>query len=535
MRSQPWKWNGSQLQNSHPSGNDSESDAVGGDDFLAGLTPSNDSSREPSGTAADEGELEGELEAEQSLSRSQRVEFDQEPSIDWAALEPVIVPREDHGISRKNIDRDALNALYRLIEQGHTAYIVGGAVRDLMIGKAPKDFDLATDATPRKVKRIFRNCRIIGRRFKLAHLYYKGGKILEVATFRSSGEADEVVREGEMIRRDNVYGTPAEDAYRRDLTINALFYDVNKFTVIDFVGGVADLRASVVRMVGDPDRSFHEDPVRMLRAIRHAGRTGFQLATETSEAMERCRDQILKANPARLLEEFYKDLGSGHARDYFLTLHRLGFLELLMPVIAEQIEDPGVRDQWGEALGRLDQRVGEGKRVHQALGIAALIAPELLARLEPLLQGPERRSGHLPKKIRDGVTGVLRQLKVYRRDSDRLWDGLRGLSAVQNCIEQGKWSRELVGSAGARDSIEILNILLGPAEGRSELLEEAESFPEVAVSQPRGRRRRPGRGEGQRGPGPAESAAPDAEAESLRKRPRRRRRSSRRSPGTSKP
>ncbi|RTZ88352.1 MAG: hypothetical protein DSY92_11205, partial [Planctomycetota bacterium] len=205
------------------------------------------------------------------------------------------------------------------------------------------------------------------------------------------------------------------------------------------------------------------------------------------------------------------------------------------PVIAEQIEDPGVRDQWGEALGRLDQRVGEGKRVHQALGIAALIAPELLARLEPLLQGPERRSGHLPKKIRDGVTGVLRQLKVYRRDSDRLWDGLRGLSAVQNCIEQGKWSRELVGSAGARDSIEILNILLGPSEGRSELLEEAESFPEVAVSPPRGRRRRPGRGEGQRGPGPAESAAPDAAAESQRKRPRRRRRSSRRSPGTSKP
>ncbi|MEE2856562.1 MAG: polynucleotide adenylyltransferase PcnB [Planctomycetota bacterium] len=498
---------------------------------------------EPIGPGADEPEWEADArepdarkadEPEPLLSRSQRVDGDPEPPIDWAALDPVVVPREDHGISRKNIDRDALNALYRLIEQGHTAYLVGGAVRDLMIGKAPKDFDIVTDATPRKVKRIFRNCRVIGRRFKLAHLHYSGGKILEVATFRSSGEADEVVREGEMIRRDNVYGTPAEDAYRRDLTINALFYDVKKFTVIDFVGGVDDLRASVVRMVGDPDRSFHEDPVRMLRAIRHAGRTGFHFAPETSKAMERCRHQILKANPARLLEEFYKDLGSGHARDYFVTLHELGFLELLMPVITEQIEDPGVHDRWGEALGRLDQRVREGKRVHQALGIAALIAPELLARLESLLQGPERRSGHLPRKIRDGVTAVLRQLKVYRRDGDRLWDGLRGLSAVQKCVEEGKWSSELEGNAWARDSIEILYILLGPGEGRSERLEEAESFPEVPVSQPRGRRRRPGGGAGQQGAGPAESAVPDEERESPRKRPKRRRRRSKRSPGTSK-
>ncbi|HIC22925.1 MAG TPA: polynucleotide adenylyltransferase PcnB, partial [Planctomycetes bacterium] len=181
--------------------------------------------------------------------------------------QPLVLARADHKISRKNIDRDALNALYRLIDNGHIAFLVGGAVRDLMLGRKPKDFDIVTDATPRMVKRLFRNCRIIGRRFRLAHLHYSKGKIIEVATFRSSGRADQVVRDGEMIRRDNVFGTPDEDAHRRDLTINGIFYDVSSFCVIDYVDGVNDLRAGVIRMIGDPHFSFREAPNRMLLGV----------------------------------------------------------------------------------------------------------------------------------------------------------------------------------------------------------------------------------------------------------------------------
>ncbi|MDE0961090.1 MAG: polynucleotide adenylyltransferase PcnB [Planctomycetota bacterium] len=444
--------------------------------------------------------------------------------------EPVILERGDHGISRRKIDRDAINALYRMIEQGHVAYLVGGAVRDLMIGKTPKDFDIATDATPRKIKRIFRNCRLIGRRFRLAHLYYHGGKILEVATFRSSGEADEVVREGEMIHRDNVYGTPVEDSLRRDLTINGLFYDISNFTVIDYVGGVKDLRDGVVRMIGDPDRSFHEDPVRMLRAIRHAGRTGFRLADETVAAIERCREQILKANPARLLEEFYKDLGSGHARNYFQTLQRHRLLDLLMPAVSEWIEDSKVFDQWLDALDRLDGLVAAGQRVHQAMGIAALIAPELLSRLNPLIH-PKSPSSQLPKSVRDGINRVLRQLKVYRRDEDRLINGLRGLAAVHRCTEQGQWSSNAKNSPWARDSIEILYILLGPENRRAELLEQARSFPEAQLPPARVRRRRPGRSaearqDGPESPSTSSTAESDASGPPKRRRRRHRKRSS---------
>ena len=419
-----------------------------------------------------------------------------------------------------------MKALYRLTDQGFVAYLVGGAVRDLLIGKQPKDFDIATDATPQKIKKLFRNCRIIGRRFRLAHLHYPGGKILELATFRSSGEADEVVRDGDMIRRDNVYGTPAEDALRRDLTINALYYDVTNFTVIDYVGGVDNLQNGVVRMIGDPDHSFHEDPVRMLRAVRHAGRTGFILAPETIEAMKRCRGEILKANRARLLEEFYKDLGSGHSLSYFSTLHEMGFLQLLMPVIADQLDDDACHREWEETLRRLDERVAMGARIHQVLGIAALISPELRRHLDSMLDNRTRRSGRLPKQVRDSIVISLQELKVYRKDADRFWNAVKGLGLVQRCVEDGRWAAEVSASPWARDAIEILTLLLGPGEGREQLLQESFKFPEVEQPLARSRRRRPGGG------GRRPSAANSDEnggtgAESKRPRRRRRRRSGR--------
>src|SRR5438309_11499125 len=206
-----------------------------------------------------------------------------------AMAEPRIVPRAAHPISRRDIDPDALKVLYRLRQGEHAAYLVGGSVRDLLLGRRPKDFDIGTAAHPYQVKKLFRNCWIIGRRFRLAHVKF-GQKVIEVATFRRQVAAgEEVVQDGvpapdpstpegeRLIHHDNTFGTPEEDAFRRDFTINALVYDLADFSIIDFVGGLDDLDAKVLRSIGDPEVRIHEDPVRMLRAVALASRLGFTI------------------------------------------------------------------------------------------------------------------------------------------------------------------------------------------------------------------------------------------------------------------
>jgi poly(A) polymerase len=283
--------------------------------------------------------------------------------------DPVIVPRADHPISRRNIDPDALRVLYRLHERRHVAYLVGGSVRDLMLGRQPKDFDIGTDAHPYQIKRLFRNCWIIGRRFRLAHVKF-GTKVIEVATFRkivpdpppdaaivpAGGDAEPVVvasaePEGAaaMIHRDNTFGTPEEDAFRRDFTINALFYDVATRSVIDYVGGLSDLERRVIRSIGDPKVRFVEDPVRMLRAAVFGARLGFDLDEQVIEAIALHRSLILKASPARLMEEYFKILRSGYAEASFRALARVRLLELITPEIANP------PDAFWDALARLDQ------------------------------------------------------------------------------------------------------------------------------------------------------------------------------------
>src|SRR2546423_3599875 len=212
-------------------------------------------------------------------------------------VEPRIVPREAHPISRRDIDPDALKVLYRLRQGEYTAYLVGGSVRDLLLGRRPKDFDIGTSAHPQQVKRLFRNCWIIGRRFRLAHVKF-GNKVIEVATFRRQLAAgEEIVAEGvpapdpttpegqHLIHHDNTFGTPEEDAFRRDFTINALAYDISDFSIIDYVGGLEDLRAGVVRAIGDPEVRLREDPVRMLRAIALAARLNFTIDPPVLDAI----------------------------------------------------------------------------------------------------------------------------------------------------------------------------------------------------------------------------------------------------------
>lgn len=262
-------------------------------------------------------------------------------------ISPAIVPRPEHPVSRKLLSPNAIKVLHRLRDQGFTAYLVGGCVRDLWLGREPKDFDVVTDATPSQLKRIFRNCRLIGRRFRLAHLHFKD-EIIEVATFRAltpeepEGEAQEqpdgsdnplaprVVRDEEgMIVSDNVFGTPAEDAIRRDFTVNALFYDIGDFSLIDYVGGVEDLKAGIIRTIGDPRVRISEDPVRMIRAVRFAAMLGFTMDEETWEAtLEMCRT-ITRAAPPRLYEEMLKLFLMGEGEACYQLLRRSGLFAAL--------------------------------------------------------------------------------------------------------------------------------------------------------------------------------------------------------------
>jgi poly(A) polymerase len=294
--------------------------------------------------------------------------------------EPRVLRRAEHTLSRKNIDPDALKVLYRLKHQGALGYLVGGGVRDLLLGRSPKDFDISTSAHPQQVKKLFRNCFIIGRRFRLCHVRF-GNKVIEVSTFRRKAESED----GDpLIRRDNTFGTPEEDAFRRDFTVNALFYDIATFSVIDYVGGLEDLERRVIRTIGDPDLRFREDPVRMLRAIALATRLGFSVDSDTLESIRTHRGEIVKSSPARILEEFYKILRMGAAREGFLRLHEVGLLAYLLPV-AERAFD---RD--GEALLASLSRLDDYRNT-QAPAIEALTNSIVMGTLLVPLGVPLRR------------------------------------------------------------------------------------------------------------------------------------------------
>src|SRR5882672_8743762 len=264
-------------------------------------------------------------------------------------MSPRILPRPAHTVSRKDIDPDALKVLYRLKSHGFVAYLVGGGVRDLLLERQPKDFDISTSAHPQQVKKLFRNCFIVGRRFRLCHVRF-GRKVIEVSTFRRQAEPEE----GDtLIRRDNTFGSPEEDAFRRDFTVNALFYDIATFSVVDWVGEHADLRARVIRTIGDPGVRLREDPVRMLRAVALAARLDFSIDQDTVEAIRALRGEIVRSSPARILDEFYKILRQGRSRETFQKLHELGLLAYLLPEADQAIADGGARLL--RSLGMLDE------------------------------------------------------------------------------------------------------------------------------------------------------------------------------------
>lgn len=294
-----------------------------------------------------------------------------------------VIPREQHNLSRKQVSRGALRVLYGLKDAGFRACLVGGAVRDLLLGRQPKDFDVATDATPEEVKKLFRNCRLIGRRFRLAHVVF-GPEIVEVATFRGTGEGDASgdrhVVNGRILR-DNVWGTIEEDALRRDFRVNAMYYDIADFSVLDYVGGIEDLEQRRLRLIGDPATRYREDPVRMLRAARLAAKLGFTVDPAAAAPFAELGPLLADAPPARLFDECQKMFLAGYGLASFRTLVEYDLLRHLFPGTARALAHDGgggLRALIERGLAGTDARVADGRPVTPAFLFAVLLWGEVV-------------------------------------------------------------------------------------------------------------------------------------------------------------
>ena len=297
--------------------------------------------------------------------------------------QPVILPRAEHSLSRSRIDPNTLSVLYRLHRAGHLAYLVGGGVRDLLLERTPKDFDVGTDATPQQVKRLFRNCYLVGRRFRLAHVRFGADKLVEVATFRRQATSDDLPEDpnDHHFMVENVFGTPREDAFRRDFTINALFYDIGTFSIIDHVGGLADLKARRLRVIGDPLVRFTEDPVRMLRALEFAARLGFTLDETTREGIYARAPLIADAAPARIREELLELFRHAVAGKVLRQAQACGLLE---PLLAGYEGD----DATFVLLDRIDASARAGVKVTEPLILAALFLSRFLRQCPSATERP---------------------------------------------------------------------------------------------------------------------------------------------------
>jgi len=322
--------------------------------------------------------------------------------------EPSIVPRSEHSISRSSIDPDALKVLYRLHRHGHIAYLVGGGVRDLLLGKKPKDFDISTSAHPNEIRKIFGNCRLIGRRFRLAHIYFRGRKIIEVSTFRTISEFN---GEDGPVTSDNTFGTPWEDAFRRDFTINALFYNIADFSVIDYVNGRQDLENGLVSCIGDPEIRFREDPIRMLRGVRFAALLDFDLDAESDRLIREMKDDIWEGAIPRILEEIIRMMGRGTAARAFGHLQELGLLSTLFPEIDQHVRMEGT-GSYNDVLSRLDKRFLSGEILEPWLIFACLFYPYF----DFIYRGSS--GDDLVKLARDAISPVCQRIQVPRRMQD---------------------------------------------------------------------------------------------------------------------
>lgn len=418
-------------------------------------------------------------------------------------MPPLVVPRDQHTLSRRDVDPDALKVLYRLKDARYAAYLVGGGVRDLLLGRRPKDFDIGTDAHPYQIKKLFRNCYIVGRRFRLAHVKF-GTKVIEVATFRrqvSEEEAKEQTRAADtvepatsdskdhLIHRDNTFGTAEEDAFRRDFTINALFYDLSSFSIIDYVGGLEDLKLRLVRCIGDPDVRFREDPVRMQRAVTLAARMDLTIDPPVIEAISRQRGELAKAAPARLAEEYYKILRSGSAERVFRDLKLFGLLEPLSQVLHD-----GVGGDLLASLSRLDLYRRRFEQVPDTLSNAILLGSLIV----PLGFSPQGWPAWMEGGQQPGLS--LGVLPLSRREVERVHQVLMLQRRLLEPSRSGRARFMLTQRTAFRDALTWLEVH-GQSPDMVSYWGQQTARPEddARPQRRRRRRRRPGRRRGPSG------------------------------------
>lgn len=375
-----------------------------------------------------------------------------------------VLNRSEHPVSRRFIASGALRVLNRLYRAGHTAYLVGGSVRDLFLKRTPKDFDIVTSARPTQVRKLFRNCRLIGRRFRLAHVHFSGGEIVEVATFRCTPELDQ---DDLLLRSDNRFGSPEEDAYRRDFTINGLFYDISDYSVIDYVDGVRDIEKRVVRTINDPWTRFKEDPVRMIRAIKFASKLNFKIETKTWKAMKEVRADIHKSPLPRVQEELSRLLEEGASCRALELLDQSGLLEELEPVLHKYLHRSEKRSEYDadgkllfELLSKVDERNNDTEKPTRPLLYSLLLLPHLLAEDFFEAAGPDLL-------IRNLADTALSAFGASRKDMERV---SQLLLAVRRFFQGGRKSRRtapkaLLGKSYFEEALTVFEIFLEATDG----------------------------------------------------------------------
>lgn len=415
---------------------------------------------------------------------------------------PVVVPRSDHSISRKNIHPDALKVLYRLHNHGFKGYLVGGSVRDLLLKKKPKDFDVATDAKPSQLKKLFSNSRIIGRRFRLAHIMFRGRNIIEVSTFRKKGEWINKETESPIISSENTFGTPGEDAQRRDLTINGLFYNVADFTVIDYVEGLRDLKRGLIRTIGDPQVRLREDPVRMIRVIRHAALTGFDIDPATFQVIRNERDMILKCAAPRVREEFMAELRRGCAAPSFQLMIDSGLLMTLFTPYKEIFESDLKEKSESRLMGNLsgvDKVIGYKGRVTDQELLAAFISPLVFAfGIYDNLPSGRKAVSLVNRRIRDRIKPLVQQAGFSKGNAEAVGTMLFAQYMLTRAIGSGKLPRILTNKNYFGPGLRLYQIeAMGRGESLPRMFKEAARskkislFPFGKSKRRRRRRKRP--------------------------------------------
>ncbi len=335
---------------------------------------------------------------------------------------PTVIPRPEHAISRANVSSNALKVLYRLKNAGYAAFLVGGGVRDLLLDRHPKDFDIVTDAHPEDVKQLFRNCRLIGRRFRLAHVRF-GRDIVEVATFRAADISDDDDRthaESGRIISDNVYGTVDEDIWRRDFTVNALYYNIADFSIWDYTGGLEDIRSRTLRLIGDPGRRYREDPVRMLRAVRFAASLGFTIAAETAAPIRELAEMLREVPPARLYEEVLKLFHTGYGVRAFDLLLEYDLFRYLFPATQRFLDADGgaaAREFIRTGLEGTDARIAADKPVTPMFLFAVMLWPSIRSVSQQLVGEGRNEVEALAAACDQVVSGQQAHVSIPKRFS----------------------------------------------------------------------------------------------------------------------